>query len=59
MAQRRFDDNGEELILIPDAELVALRAKLAAIVAAERTRHAAIARWFLSPAGKELKPGKE
>lgn len=46
MAQRKFD-NGGELVIMPSSEFVTLRAKLEGIVAIERSRYAAIARWFL------------
>lgn len=59
MAQRKFNNDGE-LVMMPTAEFTALRAKLEGIVAAERSRYAAIARWFLAPAAQRPpRPGNE
>ncbi len=51
MAQRKFNDDGE-LVIMPVAEVLALRVKIGSIVATERSRYAAIARCHLTPADK-------
>ncbi len=59
VAQRKFDAEGR-MVIMPADEFVALRIKLERIVDAERSRYAAIARWFLTPSDKRSpRPGKE
>ena len=59
MARRRFDEDGE-LTMFSTDEFLALRAKLEPVVNAERSRYAAVARWFLSPISERAqRPGPQ
>lgn len=57
MAQRKLNKDGE-LVMLSTDEFLALRSNLEAVVNAERSRYAAIARWFLSSTDERaLRPG--
>jgi WD40 repeat protein len=47
LAQRKFDAEGN-LVLMPTDEFMSTRSRVTRIVAKERSRYAAIARWFLA-----------
>ncbi len=59
LAQQKLGENGE-LKTVPPDEFMTLRAALLPKVVGERSRHAAIARWFLLPSAKlPSRPGRE